>query len=63
MDFLNNMINSFGLLPTIIMIGVVVLLFYSIIKGGKGGSGKGGTSGGSSSSGSAGSPPPAPPAG
>ena len=51
MDFINSVISSIGLLPTILCAGVIGLLVYSVLKGGKGGKG------GSSSSGSA-TPPP-----
>lgn len=68
MDFIQNMFNDLGTIPTIACIGVVALLFYSIIKGGKGGcsgtgagGGRGVGSGSTGTHGSTGVPPAAPP--
>jgi len=60
MDFISNLFNTFGTIPTLIAFAIIALLFYSIIKGGKGnGGGQGnGTGGGRGNmSGGAGSAP------
>lgn len=44
MDFIGEIIAKFGPIPTAITVGVIVLMFYSIIKGGKGGKGGNGSS-------------------
>ena len=48
MDFISEIFGALGTIPTIIAIGICVLLFYSIFAGGKGG--KGGKGSGSSGS-------------
>ena len=57
MDFVNELISQHGLIPVIASAGVILLLGYSIVKGGSSKGGNGNGSGGSSG----GSKPPTPP--
>ena len=59
---ITSLVRDLGAAPLAIGIGVVALLVYSIIKGGKSG-GSGSSSSGSSSSGGSTTPPPANPTG
>lgn len=58
---ITSLVRDLGAVPLAIGIGVVALLVYSIVKGGKGG--KSGGSGSSSSGGGSTTPPPANPTG
>jgi len=58
---ITSLVRDLGAGPLAIGIGVVALLVYSIVKGGKGG--KSGGSGSSSSGGGSTTPPPANPTG
>lgn len=65
MDLLSSLINQYGGVKVAVGAGLVALLIYSILKGGKGSNGGSGSSGGSGTRGGTGStgstPPPAPP--
>lgn len=59
MPEISTIFRDYGNVPTIIAIGFIALIIYSIMKGGKNSKGGNGTGSGSSNSAPPSSPPPA----
>lgn len=59
MDYIREIVNSLGVIPSVAGAGIIALLVYSIFFSGKGG----GNGAGSGPKGGVGSPTPPPPAG
>ena len=60
MDFVNELIAQHGMIPVVVGAALIVLMVFSILKGGKGGNGNGNSGAGSTTANRPSTPTPPP---